>query len=83
MGLEFNFVKVFFIVLTMNFYIKVKFFKEKKNKTEFRYAFICSKFLNKKRNIMDDFISCPICFEAYDAKVCAPLLLNACNYRDE
>jgi hypothetical protein len=32
MGLEFNFVKFFFIVLTMNFYIKVKFFKEKKQK---------------------------------------------------
>ena len=29
---------------------------------------------------MDDFIYCPICFEAYDDKVCAPLLLNACNY---
>ena len=29
---------------------------------------------------MDDFICCPICFEAYDDKLCAPLLLNACNY---
>jgi hypothetical protein len=29
---------------------------------------------------MDDFICYPICFEAYDDKVCAPLLLNACNY---
>jgi hypothetical protein len=32
--------------------------------------------LIKKRNTMDDFICCPICFEAYDDKVCAPLLLT-------
>ncbi len=31
---------------------------------------------------MDDFICCPICFEAYDDKLCAPLLLNACNYKE-